>query len=55
MESTSATNRTIHNNKPDIIIRDNKNGTYVVIDVAISGDRNVIKKKTGNALNKTTV
>ena len=37
------TNRTIPNNKPDIIIRDNEKGTYMLIDVAISGDRNVIK------------
>ena len=37
-------NRTIPNNKPDIIIRDNENGTYMLIDVAISGERNVIKK-----------
>ena len=34
---------TIPNNKPDIIIRDNEKGTCVLIDVAISGDRNVIK------------
>ena len=32
------------NNKPDIIIRDNEKGTCMLIDVAISGDRNVIKK-----------
>jgi len=37
------TDRTIPNNKPDIIIRDNEKGTCVLIDVAISGDRNVIK------------
>ena len=36
--------RTIPNNKPEVIIRDNKNGTCMLIDVAISGDRNVIKK-----------
>ena len=36
------TDRTIHNNKPDIIIRDNEKGTCMLIDVAISGDRNVI-------------
>jgi len=35
---------TIPNNKPDIIVRDNEKGTCVLIDVAISGDRNVIKK-----------
>jgi hypothetical protein len=38
------TDRTIPTNKPDIIIRDNENGTYMLIDVAISGDRNVIKE-----------
>jgi hypothetical protein len=37
--------RTIPNNKPDIIIRDNEKRTWMVIDVAISGDRNVIKNK----------
>ena len=39
------TDRTIPNNKPDIIIGDNKKGTCMLIDVAISGDRNVIKKE----------
>ena len=38
------TDRTVPNNKPDIIIRDNEKGTCMLIDVAISGDRNVIKK-----------
>ena len=38
------TDRTILNNKPDIIIRDNEKGTCMLIDVAISGERNVIKK-----------
>ena len=37
--------RNIPNNKPDIIIRDNEARTYMLIDVAISGDRNVIKKE----------
>ena len=32
-------------NKPDIIIRDNEKGTCMLIEVAISGDRNVIKKE----------
>jgi hypothetical protein len=41
MESIMQTHRTIPNNEPDIIIRDNKNGTYALIEVAISGDRNV--------------
>jgi membrane-bound lytic murein transglycosylase B len=36
--------RTIPSNEPDIIIRDNKQGTSTSIDVAIPGDRNVIKK-----------
>jgi hypothetical protein len=38
------TDRTIPNNKPDIIIRDNER-TCMLIDVAIPGDRNVIKKE----------
>jgi hypothetical protein len=38
------TDRTVLNNKPDIIIRDNENRTYMLIDVAISGDTNKIKK-----------
>ena len=44
------TDRTIPNNKPDIIIRDNKQGTRMLIDVAIPGDRNVIKKEAGKIL-----
>jgi hypothetical protein len=39
------TDRTIPNNKTDIIVRDNEKGTCMLIDVAMSGDRNVIKKK----------
>ena len=38
------TERTIPNNEPDILIRDNKQGTCMLIDVAVPGDRNVIKK-----------
>ena len=38
------TDRTISNNKPDIIIHDNGEVSCMLIDVAISGDRNVIKK-----------
>jgi len=45
--------RTIPNNKPDIIIRNNEEGTYMLIDVAISGDRNVIKKESENILKYT--
>jgi hypothetical protein len=44
------TDRTIPNNKPDIIIRDNEKGTCISIDVAISGDRNVIKKEAKKIL-----
>ena len=36
------TDRTFPNNKPDIIICDNEKETSMLIDVAISGDRNVI-------------
>ena len=44
------TARTIPNNKPDIIIRDNGNRTCILIDVANPEDRNVIKKETENIL-----
>ena len=44
------TDRTIPNNKPDIIIRDNEKGTCMLIDVAIWGDRNVIKKEAEKIL-----
>jgi hypothetical protein len=37
--------RSIPNNKPDNIIRERGKGTCMLIDVAISGDRNVIRKK----------
>jgi len=42
--------RTIPNNKPDIIIRDNEKAACMLIDVAISGDRNVIKKEVEKIL-----
>jgi len=38
------TDRTIPNNKPETTIRDNEKGICMLMDVAISGDRNVIKK-----------
>ena len=41
--------RTIPNNKPDIIIRENEKGTCMLIDV-ISGDRKFIKKEAENIL-----
>ena len=44
------TDRTIPNNKPDIIIRDNDKGTCMLTDIAISGDRNMIKKEADNIL-----
>ena len=44
------TDRTIPNNKPDIIIGDNEEGTCMLIDAAISGDRNVIKKEANKIL-----
>ena len=53
MESTSATDRTVPNNKPDIIIRNNENRTCMLIDVAISGDKNVIKKEAEKILKYT--
>jgi hypothetical protein len=44
------TDRTIPNNKPDILIRDDEKGTCMLIDVAIPGDRNVIKKEAEKIL-----
>ena len=44
------TDRTIPKNEPDIIIRDNEKGTCMLIDVAISGNRNVIKKEAEKIL-----
>ena len=51
------TDRTIPNNKPDIIIRDNEKGTYMYMltDVVISGDRNVIKKEAERILKYKTL
>jgi len=42
--------RTIPNNKPDITIHANEKGACMLIDVAISGDRNVIKKEAEKIL-----
>ena len=44
------TDRTIPNNKPDIIFRNNEKGTCMLIDVAILGDRNVVKKEAEKIL-----
>jgi len=45
MESTRKTERTICNNKRDIITRYNEKGTCLLIHTAISGDRNMVKKE----------
>jgi len=47
---SASTNRTIPNNKPDIIIHDNEKGTCMLTDIAISGDRNVIKMEAEKIL-----
>jgi len=47
------TYRTIPNNKPDIIIHGNKKGTFILIDFAISGDRNMIKREAEKVLKNT--
>ena len=44
------TDGTVPNNKPDIIIRDNEKRTCMLIDVEISGDRNMIKKEAEKIL-----
>jgi hypothetical protein len=41
------TDRTIPNNKPEVTIHDNGKGRCRLRDVAIPGDRNVIKKEAG--------
>jgi hypothetical protein len=50
MEQTVQTDRTIPNNKPDSTIRDSEQETCMLIDVAISGDRNVIKREAEKIL-----
>jgi hypothetical protein len=44
------TDRTLPNDKPDIIIHDNKQQTCLLVDVLIHGDRNVIKKEAEKIL-----
>jgi len=44
------TDRTIPDNKPDIIIHDNEKVIFMLIDVIISGDRNVTKKEAKKIL-----
>jgi hypothetical protein len=41
------TDRTIPNNKLNIITHDNKKRTHLLIDIAISAARNVIKNEAG--------
>jgi len=48
--NNNQTDRTIPNNKPDIIMCGNENRTCMLIDVAILGDRNVIKKEAEKIL-----
>ena len=50
MGPTSANQRNIHNNKLDIIIPNNKQGTCMLIDAAVLGERNVIKKEAEKIL-----
>jgi predicted Rossmann-fold nucleotide-binding protein len=45
------TDRIVSNIKPGIIIRHNIKGTCMSIDVAITADRNVIKKEVEKILN----
>jgi hypothetical protein len=42
--------RTVPNNKPGTIIRDNEQEICLLVDVGISGDRNVMKKETEEIL-----
>jgi len=49
------TDRTIPNNKPDNVIRNNEKGTCMLIDVVMSGDRNVIKKEAEEILKYTAI
>jgi hypothetical protein len=44
------TDRTIPNNKLDIVIQDSEKGKCVLIDFSISGDRNVIKNEAEKSL-----
>jgi hypothetical protein len=44
------TDRTLPNNKPDVIISDNEIGTSLLIEVEKSGIRNVIKKEVEKIL-----
>jgi len=45
------TDRTIPNNKSDIIICNNENEICLLIDIANSGDLNMVKKGTKKVVN----
>jgi hypothetical protein len=47
------TGRTIPNNTPDSTTRDNGKGSKLLIDAAIPGDRNVIKREAEKVLEYT--
>jgi len=44
------TDRTLPNNKPDVIISDNELGTSLLIDIEILGARNVVKREAETIL-----
>jgi hypothetical protein len=50
VDSTTKTDRTTLNSKPNIIIHDNGKGTYLLTEIVILGNRNVIKKETEKVL-----
>ena len=47
------TDREVTTNRPDIIIKNNKEKTCTLIDVAIPADRNVVQKEAENKLKYT--
>jgi hypothetical protein len=47
------TDKTVPNNKPESIMSDNKQETCTIMKVAITGDRNVIKREAEKILKKT--
>jgi hypothetical protein len=47
------TDKTIANEEPDILIREDERGTCMLVDVPISGDRNAIKKGAEKIVNVT--
>jgi hypothetical protein len=50
MESRGHTHSEVTANKPDIIIKNKKEKTCILIDVAIPADRNVTQKETDREL-----